>query len=166
LSFWAIHSGTTKPSTGCPGSEERSGTAWGLSPPATIPVPDDSPGPLTETRGTGLAAWVTGIKGLLPGDGPCLETDGPLTLAFGPRFGALSDEAGPQPASPARSIRLRKSARHDRDGRMSLDHSDFAAMRDRERSARGSSAEGMDPGPRLTGRPDEEMMNARLGVML
>ena len=38
------------------------------------------------------------------------------TLAFGPRLGALSDEAGPQPASPARSIRLRSIARDDRDG--------------------------------------------------
>jgi len=56
LSFWAIHSGTTRPSTGCPGSEDRTGTAWALSPPGTIPVPDAEPVPLTEARDKELAA--------------------------------------------------------------------------------------------------------------
>ena len=50
-----------------------------------------------------------------------LGQDDPSTLALGPRFGALSDEAGPQPASPARNSRLRGIAIHSRDGRMSLD---------------------------------------------
>ena len=45
----------------------------------------------------------------------------PLTLARDSRLGALSDEAGPQPASPARNIRLRNSARHGRDGRIYSD---------------------------------------------
>ena len=63
---------------------------------------------------------------MLPGNGLCLETDGPPTLARDSRLGALSDEAGPQPASPARSIRLTSSPRrghsrhrHGRNGRMS-----------------------------------------------
>jgi hypothetical protein len=125
LSFWAIHSGTTRPSTGCPGSEARTGTAWGLSPPGTVPVPAAAPGPFTKARGTGLAAEVNGS---LRGDGPCLDRSGPPTLALGPRFGALSDEAGPQPASPARSVRLRSSVRcehsrrrHGRDGCIASD---------------------------------------------
>jgi hypothetical protein len=103
LSLWAIHSGTTRPSTGCPGSEDRTGTAWGLSPPGTVPVPDAEPVPFTEPRGTGLAARVTGANGSLRGDGPCLDRGGPPTLARDSTLGALSDEAGPQPASPTSS---------------------------------------------------------------
>ena len=38
------------------------------------------------------------------GDGPCLDRGGPPTLARDSRFSALSDAAGPQPASPAKSI--------------------------------------------------------------
>jgi hypothetical protein len=89
----------------------------------------------------GLAA---GVNGSLRGDGPCLERGGPLTLARDSRLGALSDEAGPQPASPARNIRLRSSARrghnrrrHGRDGLMSLGLSDGAGEGDREQSTRG-----------------------------
>jgi hypothetical protein len=111
LSLWAIHSGTTRPSTGCPGSDDKTGTAWGLSPPGTVPVPEAEPVPFPGARDTGLAAWVTGVNGLLPGDGLCLESGGLLTLARDSRLDALSDEAGPQPASPARSIRLRSSTR-------------------------------------------------------
>ena len=105
--------------------------------PGTIPFPDAEPVPLTEARRTGLAAWVTGVKGLLPGDGPCLGRGGPLTLECESRLGALSDEAGPQPASPARSIRFRSIARHDCDGDMPLDLSGVAVRPDRERPARG-----------------------------
>jgi hypothetical protein len=100
LSLWAIQSGTTRPSTGCPGSEDRAGSAWGLSPPGTVPVPEAEPVPLTEARGKGLAAWVNAS---LRGDGPCVDRDGPSTLARDSRLGALSDEAGPQPASPTSS---------------------------------------------------------------
>jgi hypothetical protein len=111
LSFWAIHSGTTRPSTGWPGSEDRTGTAWGLSPPGTVPVPDTEPVPFIEARDTGLAA---GVNGSLRGDGPCLDRDGPPTLAFGPRLGALSDEAGPQPASPTSSEQLAATSQQRR----------------------------------------------------
>jgi hypothetical protein len=128
LSLWAIHSGTTRPSTGCPSSEDRTGTALGLSPPETVPVPDAEPFPFPEARGAGLASVVAGMNESLRGDEPCLDRDDPSTLALGPRFGALSDEAGPQPASPARNSRLRGIARHSRDGRMSLDLSGGASM--------------------------------------
>jgi hypothetical protein len=64
----------------------------------------------------GFAGRVTGVNGLLPGDGPCLEREGPPTLARDPRFGALSDDVCPQPDNPVKSIRLRDSIRHDRDG--------------------------------------------------
>lgn len=67
------------------------------------------------------------------GDGLCLERGGPPTLARDSRFGALSDEVCPQPTSPARSIRLKRSAWHDRDGRMHLDLSDDAGMENRKR---------------------------------
>jgi hypothetical protein len=100
VEFWAIHSGTTRPSTGCPGSEDRTGTARGLFPHGAVPVPDAAPVPLTEARDTGLA---DGVNTSLGSDGSCLEKDGPFTFAFGPRFDTLSDEAGPQPAIPARS---------------------------------------------------------------
>jgi hypothetical protein len=100
LSFWAIHSGTTGPSTGCPGSEDRTGTAWGLSPPGTGPFPDTAPISFPEARGTELAAWVTGVNGSLRGEGPGLERVDPPTLARDSRLGALSDETGPQPVSP------------------------------------------------------------------
>jgi hypothetical protein len=113
LSFWTIHSGTTRPSIGCPGSEERTGTAWRSSPPGTVPFPDAEPVPLTEARDTGLAA---GVNASLRDDGLCLGRDDSSTLARDSRLGALSNEAGPHPASPARSIRLRSSARDDRDG--------------------------------------------------
>ena len=103
LSFWAISSGTAKPSTGCPGSEERTGAVRGLIPPGTVPFPDAEPVSFPEARGAGVAAWVTGVNGLLPGIGPCLERGGPPTLARDSRLGALSDEAGPQPASPTSS---------------------------------------------------------------
>jgi len=76
-----------------------------------------------EARGKGLAA---GVIGSLPGDAPCLDRGGPPTLARGSRFGAWSDEAGPQPDSPVRSIGPRSQARrghsrrtHGRDGRVS-----------------------------------------------
>ena len=108
LSLWAIHSGTTKPATECPGSEDKTGTAWGFSPPGTVPVPDMEPVPFSEARGVGLAAEVNAS---LFGDGPCLDMSGPLTLARSSRLDALSDEAGPQPASPTRSSRLRNSPR-------------------------------------------------------
>jgi hypothetical protein len=64
----------------------------------------------------------------LRGDGPCLEKGGPPTLTRDSTLGGLSDVAGPQLASPAKSIKLRSSARRghsrhrqDRDGRMSSD---------------------------------------------
>lgn len=104
----AIHAGTTSTSTGTAGFEDGTGAAEGLSPPRTIPFPDAEPVPLTEARGTELAARVNGS---LRGDGLCSGRGGPPALARGPRFGALSDEAGPQPASPARSIRLMNGAR-------------------------------------------------------
>ena len=89
----------------------------------TVSFPDGIPGLSPEARGTGLAAGVTGVNGLLPGDGPCLDRGGPPTLARDPRLGALSDEVCPQPVSPVRNIRLRSSARYNRDGRMSSDRS-------------------------------------------
>ena len=81
----AIDSGTTKPSTGCPGSEDGTGTVWELSPPGTVPVPDAEPVPFPEARGTGLAVWVTGVRGLLPGDGPCFERGRPAHARARPK---------------------------------------------------------------------------------
>lgn len=126
LSFWAISSGTTKPSTGCPGSEDGTGAAWGRSTPVTVSFPDGIPGLSPDARGTGLAAWVTGANGLLAGAGLGLDRGGPPTLARDSKLGALSEEVCPQPTSPARSVRLRSSARRDRDGRMSSDRSGSA----------------------------------------
>jgi len=163
LSFWAIHSGTTRPSTGCPGSEDRTGTAWALSPPGTIPVPAAEPVPLTEARDRGIAAWVNES---LRGDGPCLERGGPSTLARDSRLGALSDEAGPQPASPARSIRLRSIVRHDRDRRI------FSGLS----GGAGDGGSGtvhtkvplprccVGPWPETDRRPDHAVMDVRLVV--
>src|SRR5882762_8867255 len=97
LSFWAIHSGTTRPSTGCPGSEDGTDTAWRLSPLGTVPVPASAPVPFTKAKGKGLAA---GVNPSLREDESCLDRDGPPMLARNSLLGALSDEAGPQPASP------------------------------------------------------------------
>ena len=46
---------------------------------------------------------MTGVTAPLRGDGPGLKMDGPPTLARDSLLGALSDEAGPQPASPTSS---------------------------------------------------------------
>ena len=64
---------------------------------------------MIEARDTELAVLLTGVNGSLPGDELIWETDGPPKLKLGPRFGALSEEAGPQPASPARSTKLRSN---------------------------------------------------------
>src|SRR5205085_2371702 len=112
LSFWTIRSGTTNPSIGCPGSEDRTGTAGGL-PPGIVPVPEAEPGSLTEARGEGLD---DGGDAPMRGDEPCLEKGGSPMLVFCPRFVVLSDEADPQPPSPVRSIRIMSIARHDLDG--------------------------------------------------
>jgi len=103
---------------------------------------------------------------LLLGDAFCFAAAGPFTLARGPRFGALSDEAGPQPASPARSTRLRSIARYERDRCISSDRSRGTVMGDEERSTPGcrcfdavSEAESRRIGP-----PDEDMLNARFVV--
>ena len=111
LSFWTISSGTTKPSTGCSGPEDTTDTGWELSPPGTVPIPDVEPVPLTEAMGTGLSAWMAGVDELLLDDHGFDDAAGPLALARDSRFGALSDEAGPQPASPARTTRLRSNLR-------------------------------------------------------
>ena len=100
--------------------EEETDTVLGLSPPGTLPVPDDESVPLTETRGTGLAAGVTGVNGLLPGDGPCVERGSPPMPARDSRFGALSDEGGPHPANPVRNTRLTKTM-YGRDRHMRLE---------------------------------------------
>ncbi|OAI45173.1 hypothetical protein AYO43_01840 [Nitrospira sp. SCGC AG-212-E16] len=83
---------------------------------------------MTEAKDTGLAAWVAGVDELLLGDALCLDTAGPLTLARDSRFGALSDEAGPQLTSPAKSTTLKSSlmrggsrCRYVCDGGMSSD---------------------------------------------
>jgi len=73
---------------------------------------------LTEARDEGLDA---GGDASLRGDEPCLDKGGSPMLVFCPRFGALSDEAGPQPVHPARSIRLESSARYDCDRGMPSD---------------------------------------------
>lgn len=90
-----------------------------LSPPATVRFSGATPVSFPDARGTGLTA---GVDGLLCTDGLRWETGGPPTLACAPMFAALSDEPDPQPDSPARSIRLRNIARHDRDGYISSDH--------------------------------------------
>lgn len=108
LSFWAIDSGTTKPPTVCPGSEDRTGPVEGLSPPGTVPIPDAGPGPLTEASDESLD---DGGDASLRGNGPCLDKGGSPILVFCPRFGALSDTGDPQAVSPPRSIKLRSSAR-------------------------------------------------------
>jgi hypothetical protein len=52
----------------------------------------------------------------LRAEGLCaVDKDGSPTLARDTMFGALSEEAGPQAASPARSIKLRSIARQERD---------------------------------------------------
>lgn len=124
----AIHAGTTKDSGEFSGLVDGTDTARGLSPRGTVSFPKAELVPSTEAMGTGLAAGATGATGLLSDDGPCLERGGPFTLARGPRFDALSGEVCPQPASPVRSIRLRRNARHDRDGRMFSDRSGGAQM--------------------------------------
>ena len=101
----------------------------------TVSFPDGIPGLSPEARGTGLAAGVTGVYGLLPGDGPCVDRGCPPTLARDPRLSALSDEVCPQLASPARSSRLRRRVRLDCDKSMPSDLLDAAAMKNRERSA-------------------------------
>lgn len=120
LSFWAINSGTTKPSIGCPGPKDGLGTAWGLFPPGTAPFSDAVSTPLIEARGAGLAAGVTEVNRLLLGDGPCLERGGPPTPVRDSRFGALSDVAGPQLASPVKNSRL-TNAMYGRDCHMLLE---------------------------------------------
>ena len=124
----AIHAGTSRVSTGSVGFEDGTGAAEGLFPPGTLPFPDIEPVPFSEAGGRGLAVGViaAGVNGSLRGNGLCWDWGGPPALARAPRFGALSDEAGPQPASPARSIRLMSGTRcgpsrlrHDRDGPMS-----------------------------------------------
>ena len=73
---------------------------------------------MTEASGTGLAI---AVNASLRGDEFCVGGNDPSMLALNPRFGTLSDEAGPQPAIPGRSIRLRKIVRYDRDGDISSD---------------------------------------------
>ncbi len=121
VSSLAIHAGTTKGGSVSVGLVDGVGSAEGLPSPGTVSFPDAATVSFPEVRGPGLEARVAEVNGLLPGDGLCLETDGPPTLPLGPRLGELSDEAGPQPATAVRSIRLRSIPRHDRDGPMSLD---------------------------------------------
>ena len=73
---------------------------------------DAEPIPLPKTSGIGLA-WLTGVYGLSPDDGLCLDLSGPLMPARDSRSGALSDEAGPQPVSPTKSVRVRTRVRYD-----------------------------------------------------
>ena len=112
----AIHAGMTEVSPESAGFGDGTGSSGGLFFP--VSPPDVAPAILTGARGTGFAV---GVNGSLRGDGLCSDGGGPATLARGPRFDALSDEAGPQPDSPARSIRLRSSASRGhsrcRDGR-------------------------------------------------
>jgi hypothetical protein len=117
---------------------------------------------------SGLAALVAGVDELLLGDALCFAAAGPFTLARGSRFGGLSDEAGPQLASPARSTRLRNITRYERDRCISSDRSRGMVMGDEERSTPGcrcfdavSEAES-----RWTSSQDEQLRNARLVVKL
>ena len=119
----AIHAGTTRALSESADLVDGTGVALGFPPPGTIPFPATLSVLFPETRGTGAAAWVTGVNGLLPDDGPWLEGGSAPTLARDSRLGVLSGEAYPQPASAIRSIRLRNSAGHDRDGRMFSDRS-------------------------------------------
>jgi hypothetical protein len=110
---------------------------------------------------------------LSPGDGVCLERGALLPLARDSWPGALSDEAGPQPASPARITRLmsslkRRGSRDGCDAGISSDLSDGVVMGDEERSTPGcrcfdavSEAES-----RWTSSQDEQLRNARVVVKL
>ena len=95
--------------------------------PGTVFFSGTEPVPFSEARGAGLAVSepVAKAKGSVRGDGFFWDEGSSPTLARGPRVGALSDDADPQPASPARSSRLMSRVRRGRtrsrdgcDGRM------------------------------------------------
>lgn len=109
----AIQAGTTRGSSASAGLEEETGTDWGPCPPGAVPFPEARPTSLPDATGTEVAAWVTGGISLLLGNELCLERAASLPLARDTEFGELSDDAGPQLASPARNIRLRSGVRHD-----------------------------------------------------
>ena len=78
-----------------------------LSPPVSPPFPGAGPVVFPEARDTGFPFAATGAMESLSGDEPCVEMDDSLTFTRCPRFDMLSEDAGPQPASPARRIRFR-----------------------------------------------------------
>ena len=104
-SSFAIHAGISEVSSEPAGFGDGTGGSGELFFP--VSPPDVAPVILNGARGAGFAI---GVNGSLRGDGLCSDGGGPTMLARGPRFGVLSDEAGPQPDSPAKSIRLRSSA--------------------------------------------------------
>ena len=117
----------TRASIGFAGFADGAGAALGLSPPETVPSPGRGPVPFFDARAAGFAVGglAAEAKGSVRGDGFFWDEGGPPRLARGPRVGALSDDADPQPASPARSIRLMSNVRRGqtrsrggRDGRM------------------------------------------------
>ena len=114
----ANHAGTSRTCIGFTGFVEEAGVVLGLSPTGAVPFPGREPVPFSETRGAGLAVVVLAAeaKGSVRGDWFFWDEGGSPRLARGPRVGALSDEAGPQPASPARSIRLMSSIRGGQTG--------------------------------------------------
>ena len=108
----------TSASMGFAGFVDWAGATIGPSPPETLPSPGTEPVPFSEPRRKGLAVAerAAEAKWFVRGGGFFWDEGGSPRLAGGPRVGALSDEADPQPASPARSIRLMSSARNGKTG--------------------------------------------------
>ena len=110
----AIHAGTSRTSIGFAGFADGA---------RAVPFPGTEPVPFSEASGTRFAVveLAAEAKGSVRGGGFFWDEDDSPRLARDPRVGALSDEADPQPASPARDIRLMSSIRGgqtgSRDGR-------------------------------------------------
>lgn len=97
---FAIHAGTTRVSIGSADFADGAGAVLELSPIRAVPLAGTGPVLFSEARGAGLtvAELAAEARGSI--------RDG----------GAFSDEAGPQPASPARSNRLMGSVRQRQTG--------------------------------------------------
>lgn len=126
----AIHAGTTRSSIGFADFADEPEATFELSSIATVLLPGIDPVPFSKASGTGLAIadGAGEAKGSVRGGWFFWDEGSSVKLARGSRVAVLSDEADPQPASPARIKRLIGSARDEqtatkggRDGRMPSD---------------------------------------------